>query len=186
MSPNSSKKLFFTDGIDYSHKDSKDFCIEIYFQRKNSHIQILIEKWIIRISSDKGGGVSNNSNKNTNFSLYQNSVAPNNKKYRKIFIIKKLSTLIRSITSYTRLLPAYIFSSKTKKGFEYSLDYKSYFSENSDQNLSSNYEHYDKFSKFKKKFNHSCDLNSGKVKIEVQFIDKNDLFLVEQEIVYDF
>jgi hypothetical protein len=212
LSNNENNFFISNDGVDFSKIEDKDMTLEIYFQRKNSPVRILIEKWVLSLSSasDKGGGPTNPPNKINSLSLFQNSISPvsSNKKFRKILIIKKLSTLIRTATTYTRLLPAYIFTNKSKKGFEYILDYKSYFtqvmisSDVVDQNLSSDkkLEESDKFdnkinqsnqmihmtekfNKNKKKYFNSCDLNVGKVNLEVEFIDKNDIFTLEQEMV---
>jgi hypothetical protein len=202
------------DGVDFSKIENKDMCLEIYFQRKNSPIKILIEKWVLSMSptNDKGGGSTNQMNKINSLSLFQDSNChvSSNKKFRKILIIKKLSTLIRSATSYTRLLPAYIFTNKSKKGFEYILDYKSFFSQ---MHISSDYldqelshkklklsdkienkinqtdqmnqiiHMCEKFNKIKKKYINSCDINIGKINLEVEYIDKNEIFILEQEIV---
>lgn len=172
-------------------------CIDIYFSRKkenfNNNSKVLIEKWNINIDNlmnDKGGGSNiNNSMTVSSRGNYFNPSSLNNdinssnknqtiiKKFRKTFTKKRMINFIRTIYSYTRNLPA--FTLFTKKGFDYNLEYKFY---HGNQNLSS-YLFYDNFLKVRKKIKNDCDVGVGVIRLEVEYLLKNDIFQFEQEIV---
>lgn len=146
------KELQFKyEDVNFYDMEDKHFCIEIYFIRRN--VKIVIERWKFALVSDKG------------------------KKFRNIYSVKKLSTLIRTVYSYTRLLPA--FHLFLKKGFDYVLDYKLYYN---DQNLSKDTDDY-----FKTKcnvFKNACDISIGKINLQIEFLLKNDIFKIEEEMVF--
>jgi hypothetical protein len=118
-----------------------ELVIEIYFKRKNSHIRILIEKWSL-IVFDKG--------KEKDLITYM--------------------TLVRSLYTYSRILPAYTFFKNT--GFNYNLDYAVYFNDNLRRN-------YDYFSK-KRHFLNNELLN---VKLTIEYLNKAEIFKIEEEMV---
>jgi hypothetical protein len=122
-------------------------------------VSILIEKWSFGFKfdfdaqmGDKGGG----------------------RKFRRKLVIKKLSTLIRSVYSYTRLLPAFNF--RDKQGFDYKLKYKLFY--NIDQNLS--------IDNSAKKYKNSCDFLCGSVIMQVEFLSKQSIFYLEDQSVRVF
>jgi hypothetical protein len=164
----------------FHDKNDLEYAIEIYFKRKNSLDQILIEKWIVSMVSDKGEEKSQcsrdfriNSNNNSNvLSVVNSNKNPKTyKKYRKVSAVKKVSTLLRTINTYTRFLPA--FDLAQKNGFDYILDLKCFFSPPADQNLSN----------LKKTFKHQIDINIGLISFSVKYVDKNEIFLIEQKMV---
>jgi hypothetical protein len=122
--------------------DDNELVLEIYFKRKNSNITILIEQWSL-IVFDKG--------KPKDLTTY--------------------TTLVRSIYTYSRILPAYTFS---KNGFNYTLDTRVYFNDNLRTK-------YDYFSKKRHLINNSL----SNVKLSIQYIDKVDIFKIEEDMVKD-
>ena len=135
--------------------------IQIFFVRKSMNVKILIENWTLKFVHDKGGGS-----------------CKNEKKYRKILMLKKLSTFIRTVHSYTRLLPAYTFCNCA--GFDYKLDYKIYCTKN-EQNISSGLS--EDFLKICKSFKNNCDIHVGVFILHVEYMMKNEIYITEQAIV---
>ncbi len=131
--------------------------------------------------SDKGEQKPHNSNEFKNYSNNNTNMislinAKKNpkiyKKYRKVSAIKKVSTLLRTIYTYTRFLPAYDLAQKV--GFDYILEFKSLFDPTTDQNLSN----------LKKTFKHQIDINIGSISFSVKYVDKNEIFQMEQYLVF--
>jgi hypothetical protein len=130
--------------------EENEYIVEIYFKRKNTDIRILIERWSFNIVFDKG-------------------------KIKKINTFKKISSLIRSIYTYTRILPAYSFF--TKKGFNYELEHTIFHNDK----LIAKKEFYEK-----KRYSINIDsvLNNAYMKINIEYILKSDIFKIEEEMVY--
>lgn len=136
--------------------------IEIYFSRKNNH-KFLIERWEFKTLCNLN----------------------ENRKYRHIFTLKKLSTFLRTVYTYTRVLPA--FHLYSKKGFDYNLEYKiDYQLENQNiseepgkNNLGSQLE----FESKSKKFKNVLDLALGKVNLEISYLNKIDIMKFEEELL---
>jgi hypothetical protein len=121
-----------------------ELVIEIFFQRKNSHIKILIEKWSL-IVFDKG----------------------------KVKDLKRYITLIRTVYTYSRILPAYnLFKNK---GFNYIIDYSFYFNDS----LCAKNEYF-----LKKR--HSLNIELLNVKLSIEYITKSEIFKIEEDMVVDF
>jgi hypothetical protein len=145
-----------------STENKKSILIEIFFKRKNN-LQILVERWTVESSFDSN---------------------PSNKIFRKILLIKKLSTFIRSIYMCTRMLPVY--NLVINQEFDYKIDYKFHsFSQNlsSSNNFDTTNE---KFLKIRKSFKNMCDIGVGRFNLEVEYLLKSDIFILEQEIVKYF
>lgn len=101
------------------------------------------------------------------------------KKFRKTFAIKRLSTFLRTVYSYLRTLPAFTFFSKS--GFDYSIEHKIYYEENENS-----YDYVENFNKMKKSVKSCCDVGISNVKLQVEYLNKCDIFLFEQEIVKNY
>ena len=160
--------------------------MEIYFKRKNSLHEVLIENWVFSMISDKGEYNQNSSNdlakklltsKNNYNELTNNKKDLLFKKYRKVSAVKKLSTLLRTVYTYTRFLPA--FDLGQRLSFDYNLECKCYFLPSGDQNISN-------CSNLKRRIKHKVDVNIGLIAYSVSFLDKSDIFLMEQSIVKIF
>jgi hypothetical protein len=97
-----------------------------------------------------------------------------NKKIRKVLLLKKIGCLIRTLYGYTRILPAYnLFINNVS---DYHLQYRidTYNSDNSDNKL---------FNEKKKITNNCCDFGSGKINLRVEYINKIDIFAIEDKFV---
>ena len=128
-------------------QECNDITIEIYFKRNNTNLKILIEKWIFHLIVDK--------TKKQRNSTY-----------------KKISSFIRTIHSYCRILPAFYFYSNK---FDYSLEYKLHFNDKLSIDT--------KFMKDSIKLIHHNELSIAKVKLKIEYILKNDIFVIEEELV---
>jgi hypothetical protein len=117
--------------------NENELVIEIYFKRKNSNCKILIEKWSTSVF-DKG-------------------------KPRDML---NYMTMLRSVYSYSRLLPAFTFFKNT--GFDYTLSYTTYFNDD----LRTNTDYFNKKRHFLKFSN-----------ILIEYLNKGDIFKTEEEMV---
>jgi hypothetical protein len=124
--------------------------LNIFFQRKNKPIKFIVETWRFLIK------LNNKSNKNS----YS---------FRKLTIVKKLSVLLRTILTTSKMLPLYGLS--TKQGFDFSFTYELFTGEFSNLDNSK-----------KINFNNYSD-NIGSLSVEVDYINKNDVFKIEENIV---
>lgn len=135
------------------NQNTKIITFKIYFRRKN--IKFLVEIWRFVIN------YSNSDNKNLN--------------YRQIFLYKKLSVMIRTLQSLNKFLPLH---SLLINGFGYTIEYEL-------EDLSQNENDFIQIKKnvFKKMIFANYSDNIGEIKYEVLYMNKNDIFLTEDEEV---
>lgn len=128
----------------------------LYFKRKN--IKFVIEVWRFIINYD---------------------ILSQNYQFKKNYIYKKLSVMIRTINTLCKMLPAY--SLIIKKGFDFNFDYEIYNGKipQKDEELLK-----DKNKNFKThNFSNFYSDNIGIVKIEIMYMDKNKIFATEDEFI---
>jgi len=131
---------------------SKIFELQIIFKRKNVKFKVEIWKFIV---------VTN---------TYEKLI------YRKTLLYKKLSVMIRTIMSTSKILPVYsLFMSK---GFDFELDFEIISSkENITENVSlTGYA-------FESMIFGNFSNNFGIIKLEILFLPKNKIFNIEEDLV---
>jgi hypothetical protein len=99
-----------------------------------------------------------------------------NKKIRKILLLKKIGCFIRTLYGYTKILPAYNLYINNVS--DYHLQYKINGDNNSDNDSDNKL-----FNEKKKVSSNCCDFGVGKINFRVEYINKIDIFAIEDKFV---
>lgn len=143
-------------------KKEKIFSILIYFKRKN--VKFVVEIW--RFFIKYFNPTTTSSNYSTNF--------------RKLFLLKKLSILNRSILTLLKILPMNSIKNYNFCEFDYEFIEGDIYQRNSQISytiLGTNFQ--------KMSFKNYSD-NLGSIKLEVMFMSKTAIFNLEDEMVKKF